>query len=150
MAIARTNLREQAAHHADPGACLARTNEVLCEQNPMDLFVTVFYCIFDAATGLLRYANGGHNPPYLRRADGSVEALSGAGGLVLGAMPGIEYPDHTVQLRRGDRLVLYTDGVTEAFNPADEAYGVERLIAEVRGARRRGGGGRSSNGSAAA
>jgi sigma-B regulation protein RsbU (phosphoserine phosphatase) len=46
-------------------------------------------------------------------------------------MPGIEYPDHTVQLRRGDRLVLYTDGVTEAFNSADEAYGVERLIAEV-------------------
>jgi serine phosphatase RsbU (regulator of sigma subunit) len=131
MAVSRTNLRELAAHHADPGGCLARTNNVLCEQNPMDLFVTVFYCIFDAATGVLRYANGGHNPPYLRRADGSVEALSGAGGLVLGAMPGIEYPNHTVQLQRGDRLVLYTDGVTEAFNPADEAYGVERLIAEV-------------------
>jgi serine phosphatase RsbU (regulator of sigma subunit) len=132
MAVSRTNLRETAAHHADPGACLARTNEVLCAQNPMDLFVTVFYCIFDAVSGVLRYANGGHNPPVLRRADGAVEALSGAGGLVLGAMPGIEYPDHTVQLRPGDRLVLYTDGVTEAFNPADEAYGVERLIAEIR------------------
>jgi serine phosphatase RsbU (regulator of sigma subunit) len=131
MAVSRTNLRELAAHHADPGACLARTNDVLCEQNPMDLFVTVFYCIFDATTGVLCYANGGHNPPYLRRADGSVEALSGAGGLVLGAMPGIEYPSHTVQLWRGDRLVLYTDGVTEAFNPADEAYGAVRLIAEV-------------------
>src|ERR1700719_1562511 len=131
MAVARTNLRELAMHHVEPAACLARTNEVLCTQNPMELFVTVFYCIFDTATGVLRYANGGHNPPYVRRADGSIEVLSGAGGLVLGAMPGIEYQNHTVQLRAGDRLVLYTDGVTEAFNHGDEAYGEKRLIAEV-------------------
>jgi len=132
MAVARTNLRDLAAHHSEPGACLAQTNEVLCAQNPMDLFVTVFYCVFDPVTGVLKYANGGHNPPYLRRADGSVESLRGTGGLVLGAMSGIEYPQHTVQLLPGDRLVLYTDGVTEAFNPADEAYGEERLIAEVK------------------
>jgi sigma-B regulation protein RsbU (phosphoserine phosphatase) len=132
MAVARTNLRDLAAHYAEPGACLAQTNEVLCAQNPMDLFVTVFYCVFDPITGVLKYANGGHNPPYLRRAEGSVESLRGTGGLVLGAMNGIEYPQHTVQLLPGDRLVLYTDGVTEAFNPADEAYGEERLIAEVK------------------
>jgi serine phosphatase RsbU (regulator of sigma subunit) len=131
MAVARTNLRELAAHHADPAACLVRTNDVLCTQNPMDLFVTVFYCILDPTTGVLRYANGGHNPPYVRHADGSIEVLSGAGGLVLGAMPGVEYPNHTMQLRSGDQLVLYTDGVTEAFNHVDEAYGAERLIAEV-------------------
>jgi anti-anti-sigma factor len=132
MAVARTNLRGVAPDYADPGACLARTNTVLCTQNPLDLFVTVFYCMLDPATGALRYANGGHNPPYLRRADGSVEALSGAGGLVLGAMPGVEFPEHQIQLRAGDLLVLYTDGVTEAFNPADEAYGTERLIEEIR------------------
>jgi len=131
MAVARTNLRELALHHADPGACLADTNDILCTQNPMELFVTVFYCVLDTTTGLLRYANGGHNPPYVRRADGAVEALNGAVGLVLGVMPGVSYPDHSLQLRPGDRLVLYTDGVTEAFNPADEAYGTERLIAEV-------------------
>ena len=131
MAVARTNLRELAMHHADPAACLARTNDVLCTQNPMELFVTVFYCIFDAASGVLRYANGGHNPPYVRRADGTIEVLSGAGGLVLGAMPGVEYQNHTLQLRAGDRLVLYTDGVTEAFNHVDEAYGEKRLMAEV-------------------
>ena len=131
MAVARTNLRDLAALYTDPGACLAHTNQTLCAQNPMDLFVTVFYCVFDPTTGVLRYANGGHNPPYLRRADGSVEALNGAGGLVLGAMPDVEFPDHTVALRSGDRLVLYTDGVTEACNPADEAYGAERLMAEV-------------------
>ena len=132
MAVARTNLRDLALQHAEPGACLAQTNDVLCTQNPMDLFVTVFYCVFDPTTGLLSYANGGHNPPYVRRADGSVEVLTGAIGLVLGVMPGIVYPAHMIRLLAGDRLVLFTDGVTEAFNAADEAYGVARLIAEVK------------------
>jgi serine phosphatase RsbU (regulator of sigma subunit) len=132
MAVARTNLRVLAAHYIEPGACLAHTNDVLFTQNPMELFVTVFYCMFDATTGTLSYANGGHNPPYLRRVDGSVEVLGGTGGLVLGVMPGIDYPNHTVQLLPGDRLVLYTDGVTEAFSPTQEAYGTERLIAEVK------------------
>ena len=132
MAVARTKLRDLALRHQDPGSCLAETNEVLCSQNPLDLFVTVFYCILEPTTGVLRYANGGHNPPYVRHADGTVEALRGAGGPVLGALSGTVYPTHTVQLGPGDRLVLYTDGVTEAFNPAAEAYGEERLIAEVR------------------
>jgi phosphoserine phosphatase RsbU/P len=131
MAVARTNLRELALRHTDPGECLAQTNEALCAQNPLDLFVTVFYCILHPTTGVLSYANGGHNPPYIRRAAGPVEALDGRGGLVLGAMPGARYPTHTVQLLRGDRLVLYTDGVTEAFNPEAELYGANRLVDEV-------------------
>jgi serine phosphatase RsbU (regulator of sigma subunit) len=131
MAVSRTNLRELAVRCADPGACLMQTNDVLCTQNPMDLFVTVFYCIFDPASGLLQYANGGHNPPFIRRSDGSIEALTGSGGLVLGVMPGARYPNNAVMLQPADRLVLYTDGVTEAFNPSDEAYGEQRLIAEV-------------------
>ena len=132
MAVARTALHDLAPRHGDPGACLAAANDALCAQNPLDLFVTVFYCMLDPKTGVLRYANGGHNPPYVRRADSTVETLSGRGGLVLGAMPGARFPTHTVQLLHGDRLVLYTDGVTEAFNPADEAYGAKRLLDEVR------------------
>jgi len=132
MAVARTNLRELAARHADPAECLACTNDALCAQNPLDLFVTVFYCILDPKTGVLHYANGGHNPPYIRRVAGPIEALDGPGGLVLGAMPGASYATHTVQLLGGDRLVLYTDGVTEAFNPAAELYGASRLVDEVR------------------
>ena len=131
MAVARTNLRELAVRHTDPGECLAQTNNALCAQNPLDLFVTVFYCILDPKTGALRYANGGHNPPYVQRAAGPIESLSGAGGLVLGAMPGVKYPTHTMQLQRGDRLVLYTDGVTEAFSPTEELYGAHRLVDEV-------------------
>jgi sigma-B regulation protein RsbU (phosphoserine phosphatase) len=131
MAVARTNLRELAVHHIDPGECLAQTNDALCAQNPLDLFVTVFYCVLDPKSGVLRYANGGHNPPYIRRAAGPLETLRGVGGLVLGAMPGGRYPTHTVQLLPGDRLVLFTDGVTEAFNPAEELYGAHRLADEV-------------------
>ena len=132
MAVARTNLRDLAPRHSDPGACLAATNEELCGENPLELFVTVFYGIVDPSTGALHYANGGHNPPYVRRADGAIEALAGTGGPILGVIPGAKYPTHTLQLLPGDRLVLYTDGVTEAFNPAHEAYGVERLIDTVR------------------
>lgn len=132
MAVARTTLRDLAPAHASPGACLAEANALLCAENPLDLFVTVFYCMLDPAKGVLRYANGGHNPPYLRRADGAIEALRGAGGLVLGAMPGVEFPDHAVDFRPGDRLVLYTDGITEAFNAANEPYGDERLLGEIR------------------
>jgi sigma-B regulation protein RsbU (phosphoserine phosphatase) len=128
MAVARTNLRDLAALHPDPGECLARTNEELCAQNPMELFVSVFYSVLDPPTGLLRYANAGHNPPFVRRASGAVEALTGTPGLVLGAMPGVQFPTHTVQLLPGDRVVMYTDGVTEAFNPVDEAYGTQRLV----------------------
>jgi serine phosphatase RsbU (regulator of sigma subunit) len=131
MAVARTNLRDFAPQYPDPGACLAHTNQALCAQNPLDLFVTVLYCVFDPVTGVLRYANGGHNPPYLRHADGSVEALDGAGGVVLGVLADAEFPDHTVTLQPGDRVVFYTDGVTEACNPAEEEYGAARLIAEI-------------------
>lgn len=131
MAVSRTNLRELALRYTDPGECLAQTNDELCAQNPLDLFVTVFYCILDPKTGVLRYANAGHNPPYVRRAAGPVQALDGAGGLVLGAMTGVSYPTHKVELLRGDQLVLYTDGVTEAFNPAEELYGARRLVDEV-------------------
>ena len=132
MAVVRTYLRDFAPRYTDPGECLLQTNEVLYAQNPLNLFVTVFYCVLEPKSGELRYANGGHNPPYVRRADGSVETLGGAGGLVLGVKSGIKFPTHTLQLSHGDRLVLYTDGVTEACNPADEAYGAQRLVDEVR------------------
>jgi sigma-B regulation protein RsbU (phosphoserine phosphatase) len=132
MAVSRTYLRELAVHHADPGACLAHTNDLLCGQNPMDLFVTVFYGIFDPASGRFVYANAGHSPPFVRRAEGSVEGLRGLGGIMLGVQPGANYQTHTLELLRGDRLILYTDGVTEAFNESNEPYGEQRLVTEIK------------------
>jgi len=131
MAVARTELRDVAAQHPDPGVCLALTNRALCAENPMDLFVSVFYGVFDPATGALCYANGGHNPPYLRQGNEEIESVSGQGGPVLGVMSGAEFPTHTLQLQPGARLLLYTDGLTEACNAAGEAYGERRLAAEL-------------------
>jgi len=132
MAVSRTNLRNFAYEFLSPGACLARTNNVLCTQNPTLLFVTVFYCIYDPSNGTLDYANGGHNPPYIRHADGLVEKLDGSSGLVLGVLPEIDFPEHRIQLSPGDTLVLFTDGLTEAFNSAHEAYGEESLVEVIK------------------
>lgn len=131
MAVARTNLNALAATASGPADCLQRTNDVLLTQNPMDLFVTVFYAVFDPATGVLTYSNGGHNPPLLRRANGQVEMLTSAAGLVLGMFPA-SYDEDTVQLAPGDTLVLYTDGVTEAFNVDVQMYEEARLVERVR------------------
>jgi len=131
MAVARTNLNALAVTASGPADCLQRTNDVLLTQNPMDLFVTVFYAVFDPATGSLAYANGGHNPPLIRRANGTVEMLTAASGLVLGMFPAT-YEQDTAQLAPGDTLVLYTDGVTEAFNVDVQMYEEARLVERVR------------------
>jgi serine phosphatase RsbU (regulator of sigma subunit) len=131
MAVARTNLNALAATASGPADCLQRTNDVLLTQNPMDLFVTVFYAVFDPATGVLTYSNGGHNPPLLRRANGHVEMLTSAAGLVLGMFPA-SYEEDAVQFAPGDTLVLYTDGVTEAFNVDVQMYEEARLVERVR------------------
>jgi hypothetical protein len=131
MAVARTNLRNLAADSTGPADCLRRTNDVLCTQNPLELFVTVFYAVFDPATGEFTYANGGHNPPLVRRADGRIESLSAVCNLVLGGMPA-EYEESSGRLDPGDCLVLYTDGVTEAFNAEGQMFGDERLHELVR------------------
>jgi sigma-B regulation protein RsbU (phosphoserine phosphatase) len=130
MAVARTTLRTLATDSSGPAECLRRTNDVLCLQNPLEMFVTVFYAVFDPATGEFTYANGGHNPTLLRRADGRIESLSAVCNLVLGGMPE-EYQESSGRLHPGDCLVLYTDGVTEAFNAEGQMFGDERLHALV-------------------
>jgi sigma-B regulation protein RsbU (phosphoserine phosphatase) len=130
MAVARTNLNALAAISSGPADCLERANHVLLGQNPMDLFVSVFYAVFDPATGELSYANAGHNPPLLRRASGALESLSAAAGLVMGMFP-VKFEERSARLDPGDCLVLYTDGVTEAFNPEGQMYDELRLREQV-------------------
>jgi sigma-B regulation protein RsbU (phosphoserine phosphatase) len=88
--------------------------------------VTLFCGVYDRASGALEYASAGHNPPLLARADGSCEVLD-AGGMLLGAFPEAEYPTAAITLERGDALLLYTDGVTEAWSGSGEIYGEGRL-----------------------
>ena len=90
--------------------------------------MTFFFGVLDPATGVLEYVNAGHNPPLLLRADGSLEEL-GATGLILGIIPAASYASASTQLGAGDRLVLFSDGITEAAPPTDldNEFGEARL-----------------------
>ena len=127
MAIVRTMMRSAAHEYSSPGRCMREVNEAVCEQNPHSLFVTMFYGILDPTSGRFDYANAGHNPPFLVGADGQVTDLPTTSGVVVGAMPGLDYNEAAVEMDPGDTLFLYTDGISEAMNDADEEFGEERL-----------------------
>jgi sigma-B regulation protein RsbU (phosphoserine phosphatase) len=101
-------------------------NRVICENTDYDKFITFFVTILDRSTGKLDYVNAGHNPPTIVRADGSLEMLE-TGGLLLGVMKDLGYEKGRAELRTGDVLAMFTDGVTEAMSRAGEEYGEERL-----------------------
>ena len=111
--------------HVDEVFC--EVNNQLCENNKENFFVTAWLGILDLTSGALTYVNAGHNPPVILRRDGSVEWMRMQPGLVLAAMMDIPYSGNETRLERGDRLLLYTDGVTEAMNEQEEMYGEERL-----------------------
>ena len=109
---------------------------MLCEIAPVGKFVSFFYAVLDSKDNRLTYSNAGHNPPVLVRGNGAVSELNAAGA-VLGQFPDWVYEQSDLQLRSGDRLVLFTDGFVEACNPDDEPFGEARLTAitwENRGA----------------
>jgi sigma-B regulation protein RsbU (phosphoserine phosphatase) len=127
MAVSRTLLRAVAQFEARPGACLARLNDLLAADNEQVMFVTLFYAVIDSRDGSIVYANAGHNPPYVLRADGHLEAIDTADGMALAIMEGNDYAEHRMTLAPGDALFMYTDGITEAFDPQQQMFGEERL-----------------------
>jgi len=131
MAISRTILQGSARERRTAGLCLSDTNDLLCEQNPLDLFVTAFYGILDLETGELSYANAGHNPPLLVGGDGAVTPLPGTGGVAMGVMPGLSYVEGRQRLRPGDTLILYTDGISEAMDREGREFTEARLIGSL-------------------
>jgi phosphoserine phosphatase RsbU/P len=116
--------------HADssPQALCASVNRLLCGQMIAGRFVTMAYVRLDAARGTVAYANAGHNPPLLVRPTGEVEQLPPS-GTVLGVFPDAEYQGAELPLRSGDRLLLYTDGISEARDGAEQEFGEDRLRA---------------------
>ncbi|HEY4374876.1 MAG TPA: SpoIIE family protein phosphatase [Burkholderiales bacterium] len=136
MARTITQLRAAATRLRSPAGVLEATNRALCQGNEAGMFVTLFCGILDLASGDFSYANAGHNPPLVQEADGSVGFLAVKKGLVAGIMPDVRYPATHRILTAGEGVLLYTDGVTEAGNPADEFYGEERLLALIAGHRR--------------
>ena len=128
MAISRTILQNTGKEGHAPGECLRRANDLLCQTNPMTMFVTVFYGVLNIRTGTFRYANGGHNPPHLvQSADGSVRRIPPTGGMALGIMDDMDYAEGEVQLTPGDTVFLYTDGVSEAMDVDGNEFTEERL-----------------------
>ena len=127
MMSSRTLLKGSAIGLGNPGEVLSEVNDLLNEDNETFMFVTVLYAVFDPISGEIDYANGGHNNPLLVHSDGSSEELPMTGGIALGVMPGLEYREDKVTLVKGDTLVLFTDGVSEAMNMAGEEFGLDRL-----------------------
>lgn len=127
MALSRTVIHHLAGGGDPPAECLARANDLLAEGNDAAMFVTVLYAVLDAASGELSWCNAGHTPPLLRRTDGRVEPLENRPETAIGLFAGLPYQTHTTRLAPGETVLLYTDGVTEAFDPALEAFGDARL-----------------------
>ena len=127
MVRAMTVLR-MAALRGDPtDDLLGRVNALLCENNPSATFTTAFAAVLDGRTGAMTYFNGGHPAPLLSRAGGPFKPLPVPRGLVVGAIDGIRYEAATLQLEPGDRLLAYTDGVTEAEDTQGAMFGDDRL-----------------------
>ena len=128
MMTAKTIIKDLAESGMAVNDIFTRANEKLCENNEADMFVTAWMGILDIQTGNMKYANAGHNPPLLKHADGSFEYLRSRAGFVLAGIEGFQYRVNELQLKAGDRLFLYTDGVPEATNAESELYGEDRLL----------------------
>ena len=128
MMTAKTIIKDLAESGLPVNEIFTKANEKLCENNESGMFVTAWMGILDLTTGRMQFANAGHNPPLLKRADGAFEYLKTRAGFVLAGMEGIRYRAGELTLNPGDRLFLYTDGVPEATNSENQLYGEDRLL----------------------
>ncbi|HPO56161.1 MAG TPA: SpoIIE family protein phosphatase [Ignavibacteriaceae bacterium] len=128
MAVSRTLIRATALKGIGAGECMSYVNNLLCNESVSSMFVTVFYAILNIRTGVVEYSNAGHNPPYLMRTNGEISEIEKTGGIVLGALEDYEFKSNSVKLEPGESIFMFTDGVTEAFNAADDLYSEERLV----------------------
>lgn len=131
MAVTRTFLKALSRELKDPAAILERLNEEIVQENDSCMFVTLFCAVVNLSTGQCRYANGGHNIPFLVSSRGQITSLPPVKGVPVGAMEGMTYTENTIQLHFGEALFLYTDGVTEAENARGGFFGSPRLIEEL-------------------
>lgn len=127
MVIGKTLIKD----HTEPGISLgdvfSDVNNMLCDSNSEGLFITAFEGVLDLVTGEFRYANAGHEPPYICKQGEGYEAYRIKAGFVLAGMEDLRYREGSLQLSAGDRIFLYTDGVTEATDAENQLYGSERL-----------------------
>ncbi len=128
MMTAKTIIKGYAESGKPVDEVFTIANAKLCESNEAGMFVTAWMGVLDITTGKIEFANAGHNPPLVRHADGTFEYLKSRPGFILAGMEGMKYRKNELVLSPGDEIYLYTDGVTEATNSANELYGEERLL----------------------
>ncbi len=132
MMSSRTLIKGSAIGNQNPSDVLKEVNRLLVEDNSTGMFVSVFYCVVDTRTGQICYSNGGHNPPLIVKPDGSSVFLEMDSGVALGMFEEIEFKDQQFTLEPNDRVVFYTNGITETMNTNDELYGNKGLIQAVK------------------
>jgi serine phosphatase RsbU (regulator of sigma subunit) len=140
MAMVQSLILNSALRTQSPAAVLREVNQMILRQSSSGIFVTIFLAVVDPKTHTLKYANAGHNPPVVRRGTGAIEMLTKTGSAV-GVFEDLQLGESTITLASGDAIVLYTDGVTEAWNPQSpqKDYGVNQLVATVTAAPRKAG-----------
>jgi serine phosphatase RsbU (regulator of sigma subunit) len=138
MAMVHSLILSEARRDRSPAAVLTEINQTILRQSSSVILVTVFLAVVDPMKQTLQYANAGHNPPLVRRASGTIESLTPTGGAV-GLFDDLQVSETTIPLGPGDAVVLYTDGVTEAWHPhpRNDYYGTDRLTAAIAAAPRK-------------
>lgn len=114
-----------------PAKVLEQVNTQICKNNEEEMFVTVWFGVLEISTGKVTAANAGHEYPIVKKADGSFELFKDKHGFVIGGMEGMRYKDYEFTLEKGSTLFLYTDGVAEATNAANELFGTDRMLAAL-------------------
>ena len=131
MMASKIMMQSYALMGLPPGEILTKTNEAICSNNQEEMFVTAWLGILEISTGRLTAANAGHEFPVLKRPDGVFELIHDKHGLVIGAMDNIRYSEYMLQLERGAKLFVYTDGVPEATATDNEFFGIQRMLAAL-------------------
>ena len=127
MAVSHTIIRSKGMLGCSAAECMAESNHLLAAYSVGNMFVTVFYAIYNTKTGLVSYCNAGHNPPHLLRQDGTVSELPLSKNTIVGVFDNLDYQEDTLQMEHGDTLVMFTDGVTEAADAEFNEFGAERM-----------------------
>ncbi len=129
MMHGKTELKNLAETDIPVSEVFTKANNALCEANASGMFITAWQGQIDLKTGIIKYANAGHNPPLVKRAEGDFEYITSKVNFILGGMPDVNYVLQELKLEKNDKIFLYTDGITEATNMNNELYGEDRLKA---------------------